>query len=98
MPLSNISPPVGKSGPGIEVMSVSTVISGLSIVCIIASHVSVRLCGGMFVAIPTAIPALPFTSRFGIFAGSTVGSLSVPSKFGVMTTVSFSMPIVTGKQ
>ena len=31
-------------------------------------------CGGMFVAIPTAIPAEPFTSRFGKRDGSTVGS------------------------
>ncbi len=37
---------------------------------------SPRLCGGMFVAIPTAIPAEPLTSRFGNRAGSTVGSLA----------------------
>jgi hypothetical protein len=33
----------------------------------------------MFVAIPTAIPELPFTSRFGSFAGRTDGCCCVPS-------------------
>ena len=36
---------------------------------------SPRLCGGMFVAIPTAIPDEPLTSRFGNRDGSTSGSL-----------------------
>ena len=31
------------------------------------------------VAIPTAIPAEPLTSRLGIRAGMTAGSVSVPS-------------------
>ena len=34
-----------------------------------ASSDSVRLCGGILVAIPTAIPDAPFTRRFGILAG-----------------------------
>ena len=33
----------------------------------------------MLVAIPTAIPAVPLTSRFGRPAGSTSGWVSVPS-------------------
>ena len=33
----------------------------------------------MFVAIPTAIPEAPLTSRFGSPAGSTSGWVSVPS-------------------
>ena len=37
---------------------------------------SVRLWGGMFVAIPTAIPAAPLTRRFGTLAGRTTGSCS----------------------
>ena len=41
-----------------------------------ASQTSRRLCGGILVAIPTAIPSVPLTSRFGIFAGRTVGSSS----------------------
>ena len=35
---------------------------------------SARLWGGMFVAIPTAIPWLPLTSRFGNREGRTSGS------------------------
>ncbi len=33
----------------------------------------------MFVAMPTAMPDVPLTSRFGIAAGSTDGCLSDPS-------------------
>ena len=40
---------------------------------------SVKLCGGIFVAIPTAIPEAPFTKRLGKREGKTSGSLSVPS-------------------
>ncbi len=46
---------------------------------IVASMTSERLCGGMLVAIPTAMPVEPFTRRFGNFAGSTIGSTSEPS-------------------
>jgi len=35
----------------------------------VAAIVSPRLCGGMFVAIPTAMPELPLTSRFREAAG-----------------------------
>ena len=38
---------------------------------------SFRLCGGMLVAMPTAIPATPFTSRFGYSRGKTIGSSAV---------------------
>ena len=41
--------------------------------------ISVRLCGGMLVAIPTAMPDEPLTSRFGRRAGSTTGSCWVSS-------------------
>ena len=67
-------PPVGKSGPLTWRISRSMSISGSSIMATIASIVSESLCGGMFVAIPTAIPDEPLTSRFGNRAGSTVGS------------------------
>ena len=40
----------------------------------IALTTSRRLCGGMFVAMPTAMPDDPLTSRFGMPAGRTVGS------------------------
>ena len=46
---------------------------------IVASMTSPRLCGGMFVAMPTAMPWLPLTSRFGKRAGSTLGSSLEPS-------------------
>ena len=36
-----------------------------------ASITSPRLCGGMLVAMPTAMPPAPLTSRFGKFAGRT---------------------------
>ena len=41
--------------------------------------ISVRLCGGMLVAIPTAMPEEPLTRRFGRRAGSTTGSCCVSS-------------------
>ncbi len=44
-----------------------------------ASMTSRRLWGGMLVAIPTAIPEEPLTSRFGKRAGRTVGSRSLLS-------------------
>ena len=68
-------PPVGKSGPGTCSISPARSISGSSIIATRASQTSPRLCGGMLVAMPTAIPPEPFTSRFGNFDGRTRGSL-----------------------
>ena len=60
--------------------NVGEIIDGvLAIIAITAPTTSDRLCGGMFVAMPTAIPAEPFTSRFGNDAGRTVGSSVVSS-------------------
>ena len=56
-----------------------------------ASTISVRLCGGMLVAMPTAIPLEPFTSRLGMRVGSTTGSTVVSSKLATKSTVSLSM-------
>jgi hypothetical protein len=53
--------------------------------------ISPRLCGGMLVAMPTAIPWDPFTSRLGNRDGMTVGSSVEPSKFATKSTVSSSM-------
>ena len=56
-----------------------------------ATHPSItspRLCGGIFVAIPTAIPIEPFTSTFGNLLGKTVGSFLVTSKLSPISTVS----------
>ena len=44
-----------------------------------ASISSPRLCGGILVAMPTAMPPAPLTSRLGKRAGSTTGSCSLPS-------------------
>ena len=53
--------------------------SGLFTRVMVASTISVRLCGGIFVAMPTAIPSDPLTSRFGMRVGRTSGSISLPS-------------------
>ena len=74
-----IRPPVGRSGPGTKRMSCSREASGCLIRCLAAAMTSVRLCGAMFVAIPTAMPEVPLTSRLGIAAGRTCGSCSWPS-------------------
>ena len=60
-----IVPPVGKSGPGICFINSFILISLLSIRAKVAFITSERLCGGILVAIPTAIPPAPFTSKFG---------------------------------
>ena len=43
------------------------------------SATSRRLCGGMFVAIPTAIPEPPLTSRLGKRLGRRSGSCVLPA-------------------
>ena len=90
----SITPPVGKSGPFTHSRSSSICVSlssstRLSIILTTAFITSVRLWGGIFVAIPTAIPVVPFTSRLGNLEGRTTGSFSVSSKFGTKSTVSF---------
>ncbi len=67
------------------------VASGLSISSSTALATSRRLCGGMLVAMPTAMPREPLTSRLGILDGSTVGSCSRSSKLGWKSTVFLSM-------
>ena len=68
--------PVGKSGPLTSFIKSSTVALGSFVRVITASQISATLCGGMLVAIPTAMPDAPLTNRFGNSAGSTAGSLS----------------------
>ncbi|OPZ69318.1 MAG: hypothetical protein BWY81_00475 [Firmicutes bacterium ADurb.Bin467] len=75
------TPPVGKSGAGMCSISRSTGMSGSSICAMTPPITSFRLCGGMFVASPTAMPLAPLTSRFGNRPGSTSGSFCVSSKF-----------------
>ena len=72
---SRIIPPVGKSGPITISDNCWIVELGLSTNNIQACSNSIILCGGILVAIPTAIPEAPFAKRCGKLAGSTVGSL-----------------------
>ena len=78
-----ISAPVGKSGPCTRAISsfssVSRSASGFSRNHWTPDATSRRLCGGMLVAMPTAIPLLPLTSRFGNRAGRMSGSCVLPS-------------------
>src|SRR6266550_4537830 len=83
--------PVGKSGPLMNFRRSLRDASGWSTRWLIASTASARLCGGMLVAIPTAMPDVPFTIRLGSRAGSTVGSCSRSSKLGTKSTVFLSM-------
>ena len=48
---------------------------------------SLKLWGGILVAMPTAIPDVPLANRFGKREGSTTGSFSVSSKLGTKSTV-----------
>ncbi len=54
----------------------STDALGWPIRCLSAWTTSTRLCGGMLVAMPTAMPVAPLTSRLGMVEGSTPGSVS----------------------
>ncbi len=87
-------PPDGKSGAGMIWSSARNRSSRdavrRSITAITPSMTSRMLCGGMLVAMPTAMPVDPFTSRFGKGVGRTTGSSVVSSKFGRKSTVSFS--------
>ena len=55
----------GRSGPGTNFMRSSSEHVGLAMRCRAAPMTSTRLCGAMFVAMPTAMPAAPLTSRLG---------------------------------
>ena len=84
-------PLVGKSGPLMcSIRSLSSA-SGLSSTQMAASTTSRRLWGGILVAMPTAMPEEPLTSRLGKRLGSTRGSRLLSSKLGSQSTVSFSI-------
>ncbi len=78
-----IRPLVGKSGPGTSLISSSSssswVASGWSSAQMTPEATSRRLCGGMRVAMPTAMPSEPLTSRFGNRAGRMTGSVVLPA-------------------
>ena len=60
---------------------------GFSSIFTVASITSFILWDGISVAIPTAIPDVPFKRIIGIFAGKITGSSNEPSKFGCQSTV-----------
>ena len=86
----NIKPAVGKSGPLMCSMSSCVEIFFPSISATSPSIISPILWGGIFVAMPTAIPSDPLIKSVGTAAGRTVGSFNVSSKFGCKSTVFFS--------
>ena len=57
------------------------------------SMVSAKLCVGMLVARPTAIPVAPLTSKFGNLPGNMSGSFRLSSKFRLHVTVFFSISL-----
>src|SRR3989304_4752875 len=71
-------PAVGKSGPFIIFISAGRSVSGSSIMWMTPSMTSARLCGGIFVAMPTAIPEKPQGDRRQPGFGVTVGRRRVP--------------------
>mmetsp|Transcript_4357 Transcript_4357/g.17381 ORF Transcript_4357/g.17381 Transcript_4357/m.17381 type:complete len:836 (+) Transcript_4357:149-2656(+) len=89
---ATISPPVGKSGAGItRNTSSSEHPSGFCAKTFSAAATSRMLCGGMLVAIPTAMPVLPLISKFGSRAGNTEGSFCDPSNVSTKSTASKAM-------
>ena len=84
-------PRVGKSGPWMCSIRSARVASGSSSTQMAALMTSRILWGGMLVAMPTAMPLEPFTSRLGNRLGNTLGSFRLSSKLGSQSTVSFSI-------
>ena len=69
-----ICPPPGKSGPGISAIKDSCDSLGFLMSATAASATSVRLCEGISVARPTAMPDAPFSKTKGSLAGNSLGS------------------------
>ena len=76
-----------KSGPFIIFKISFSCDLGFSRILIVASITSLILCDGISVAIPTAMPEVPFNRIIGIFDGKITGSKSDPSKLGCQSTV-----------
>ena len=74
-----ICPPPGKSGPGKIAISSACESFGLRIIAMAACATSFRLCDGISVARPTAMPDAPFNSVTGSRAGKNFGSCVEPS-------------------
>ena len=82
-----ISALVGKSGPGMYSAILASVRFGLRIRAIVPFTTSRKLCGGISVAIPTAIPVVPFNRILGTRAGKLIGSFIEPSKLSCQSQV-----------
>ena len=76
-----------KSGPLIIFKRSFSSDFGFSRILIVASITSLILCDGISVAIPTAIPDVPFSKITGSFDGNITGSNKDPSKLGCQSTV-----------
>ena len=72
--LSKIIHQVGKSGQEINCIISSWLVSGFWTNFIRALHTSVKLCGGIFVAIHTAIPIVPLHNNAGNLVDKNIGS------------------------
>ena len=70
---------MGKSGPLMCLSNPVVVIAGSSIMATRALTTSVKLWGGMLVAMPTAMPLDPLSNSWGIAVGRTTGSSRVAS-------------------
>ncbi len=71
--------PVGKSGPCTYCSMSPGSRSGFSSSASRPSQISPRLWGGILVAMPTAMPSAPLTSRLGTREGMTDGISREPS-------------------
>ena len=80
-------PPPAKSGAGASLRMSASVAAGLSSRSVQAAMISPRLCAGMSVVMPTAMPVLPLSKTLGTRAGSNAGSCKLPSKFCCQSTV-----------
>ena len=76
-----------KSGPLIIFKRSFNSDFGFSRILTVASITSLILCDGISVAIPTAIPDVPFSRITGSFDGNITGSNKDPSKLGCQSTV-----------
>ena len=85
--LATIEASLEKSGPFIIFNRSFSSDFGFSKTSIVASITSFILCEGISVAMPTAIPEVPFKRMVGILDGKITGSSKDPSKLGCQSTV-----------
>ena len=88
LPIKFLYDVLARSASSVGLMTITSL---LSINALIASTTSSKLCGGILVAIPTAIPSDPMRSKLGSLAGSTLGSCCEPSNVSTKSTVFLSI-------